>query len=83
VCVPSAWIAVLRAFGCAGGSDTGVAALNTFIMMMVSNPEVQAKAQAELDTILGKNVLPTFEDEASLPYITAIVKETLRCGSDF
>jgi cytochrome P450 len=45
---------------------------------MVRNPQIQRKAQAELDEVLGQGVLPDFKDEASLPYITAILKETLR-----
>lgn len=45
---------------------------------MVQNPEVQARAQAELDNVIGKDNLPTLGDEKSLPYIMAIVKECLR-----
>lgn len=45
---------------------------------MVKNPDVQAKAQAELDTVIGKGNLPTFDDEEALPYITAIMKECFR-----
>lgn len=41
-------------------------------------PEVQRKAQKELDTVLGPNRLPTFEDMAALPYLTAIMKECHR-----
>jgi cytochrome P450 len=46
--------------------------------MMVCHPEIQEKAQEELDRIIGKGQLPNFHDEASLPYISALVKETLR-----
>lgn len=45
---------------------------------MLKYPEVQAKAQAELDAVLGKNQLPSYADEDSLPYITAVAKEVLR-----
>lgn len=45
---------------------------------MIKYPEVQAKAQRELDRVLGFGQLPTFGDEASLPYLSAIVKEVLR-----
>ena len=38
-------------------------------------PEVQKKAQAELDRIVGRNRLPNFDDLESLIYINAIVKE--------
>ncbi len=45
---------------------------------MIQYPEVQRKAQAELDRVVGLNRLPNFADRPSLPYIEAIVKETLR-----
>lgn len=45
---------------------------------MTKYPEVQIKAQKELDTVLGKGQLPTFEDLHSLPYLTATIKECLR-----
>jgi len=46
---------------------------------MVHFPEVQRKAQAELDRVLrDSGRLPGYEDQPDLPYITAIVKEVLR-----
>ncbi|KAK6985037.1 cytochrome P450 [Favolaschia claudopus] len=60
------------------GSDTTVASLGTFVLGMLLNPEVQKKAQAELDAVLGPGQLPDFVDDDSLPYVSAIVKETLR-----
>lgn len=45
---------------------------------MVLYPEVQTKAQTELDSVIGKGRLPTLDDEESLPYLTAIMKEILR-----
>lgn len=36
------------------------------------------KAQAELDRVVGSDRLPSFEDLPSLPYVRAIVSETLR-----
>jgi hypothetical protein len=63
-----------------GGADTSVSSICTFILQMILNPDIQAKAQAELDRVVGKYILPTFADELSLPYIGATVKEILRCG---
>lgn len=45
---------------------------------MALNPDVQRKAQEELDRVIGPNKLPTFADRENLPYIDAVVKETLR-----
>lgn len=41
-------------------------------------PEVQKKAQQEIDRVVGPDRLPTMADRASLPYIEAVVKEVLR-----
>ncbi|KAK7017743.1 cytochrome P450 [Favolaschia claudopus] len=61
-----------------GGVDTTVSALNTFILAMILFPEVQKKAQAVIDSHTEGKVLPTFADEPSLPYITAVAKESMR-----
>lgn len=45
---------------------------------MLLYPEVQRKAQAEVDRVVGRDRLPDFSDEGSLPYVSAIVKEVLR-----
>ena len=45
---------------------------------MCLNPEKQRLAQKELDTVLGGERLPTFDDQANLPYVTAVVKEVFR-----
>ena len=55
--------------------------LSTFLVFhlaMVLNPEVQAKAQAEIDRVVGKDRLPNFDDRPALPYVEAILRETLR-----
>ncbi|KIJ35822.1 hypothetical protein M422DRAFT_261774 [Sphaerobolus stellatus SS14] len=61
-----------------GGSDTTVSLMTTFILAMALHPEVQKKAQKELDSVLGGVRLVEFEDESELPYISAVVKETMR-----
>ena len=45
---------------------------------MILFPEVQEKAQAEIDAVVGKDRLPTFGDRGDLPYIEAIICETMR-----
>jgi cytochrome P450 len=61
-----------------GAVDTSVAAISNFFLAMTLYPEAQRRAQEELDRVLKPGHLPDFEDQPSLPYITAIVKETLR-----
>ncbi|KAJ3768588.1 cytochrome P450 [Lentinula raphanica] len=62
----------------AGGSDTTVTALHSFIWAMLQYPEVQIQAHHELDRVVGPGNLPSFAHKASLPYIAAIVQETMR-----
>ena len=45
---------------------------------MALYPEVQKKAQAEIDAVVGPNRLPNFHDRPSLPYINAVIKESTR-----
>jgi cytochrome P450 len=45
---------------------------------MVLFPDVQKRVQAELDAVVGRKRLPNFEDRASLPYLEATIKESLR-----
>ncbi|KAJ7120246.1 cytochrome P450 [Mycena epipterygia] len=60
------------------GSATTIAALSTFVLAMLANPEAQKKAQMEIDAVIGQGQLPDFNDEKSLPYVSALVKEVLR-----
>ncbi|KAJ7495372.1 cytochrome P450 [Mycena latifolia] len=62
----------------AAGADTTVSSLATFVLTMLANPDAQRRAQAEIDSVTGGKYLPDFDDEASLPYVSAIVKEVLR-----
>ena len=45
---------------------------------MVSHPEVQRRAQAELLAVVGPDRLPTLADRERLPFIESLLKETLR-----
>lgn len=46
-------------------------------------PDVQRRAQEEIDRVVGSKRLPEFSDQENLPYITAIVKEILRWAPPF
>lgn len=48
---------------------------------MTLHPEVFAKAQAEIDRVVGSDRLPDFQDRSSLPYVESVVKEVYRYGS--
>ncbi|KIJ64543.1 hypothetical protein HYDPIDRAFT_111879 [Hydnomerulius pinastri MD-312] len=70
-----AWLAGINF---AAGAETTHATLLAFVLAMTLHPEVVHKAQAELDAVVGRERLPTYEDKENLPYIRAIHKETLR-----
>ena len=45
---------------------------------MALYPEVQRKAQTEIDQVVGNSRLPYFSDQDALPYVQAVLKEVLR-----
>ena len=45
---------------------------------MITHPDIQRKAQEELDEVIGRDRLPDLEDKESLPYVNALYKEVLR-----
>ena len=53
------------------------------ILALAKHPNVQARAQAEIDSVIGTDRLPVVEDRNVLPYIHAIVKEVGRWCSIF
>lgn len=55
-----------------------VAALTSFILLMTVFPAMQTRAQAEIDEVIGKDRLPSSEDEPRLPLVSALIKEVLR-----
>ena len=57
-----------------------VSAVTTFFLTMTLYPEVQKRAQEEIDAVIGPDRLPTIEDRESLPYVRALVSEVLRWG---
>ena len=61
-----------------GGSDTTASTLESFVQAMIAFPEVQKKAQAEIDTVIGENRIPVWSDYDSMPYVATVVKETMR-----
>lgn len=52
--------------------------LLTFVYLMMNHPEIQHRAQEEIDRVVGRQRLPDFEDRVSLPYVDAVLRETMR-----
>ncbi|KAJ7601748.1 cytochrome P450 [Mycena rosella] len=62
----------------AGGADTVFTTIHMFLLSMLQNPDVLKKAQQEIDTVIGHDRLPEYSDRPSLPYVEAVMQETLR-----
>ncbi|KAI9507132.1 cytochrome P450 [Russula earlei] len=60
------------------GARCTVSSMSSLFIALALYPEVQKRAQAELDSILSRDRLPTFEDKPRLPYIEAMCKELAR-----
>jgi cytochrome P450 len=55
-----------------------VSALYTFYLAMTLFPDIQTKAQDEIDRVVGNDRLPILADRDSLPYISALHSEIYR-----
>ncbi|KAL6846500.1 hypothetical protein ACP4OV_023948 [Aristida adscensionis] len=61
-----------------GGTDTSAMTIEWAISELLKNPETLAKATEELGRVVGHDRLVTERDLPSLPYLEAVVKETMR-----
>ncbi|KAH9051238.1 cytochrome P450, partial [Lactarius vividus] len=48
------------------------------IVAVVTYPDITTRIQEELNNVVGRDRLPTFDDEGSLPYLVAFIKEVTR-----
>ncbi|KAJ7108851.1 cytochrome P450 [Mycena crocata] len=61
------------------GADTSVSAVKTFFFAMLLHPDVQTRAQEEVDRFISaEHRIPTLHDQAAFPYISCVLKEVLR-----
>lgn len=58
--------------------ETTLGTLRTAIKALLSNPAVAKTAQQEIDSVVGSDRLPQFEDLPKMPYMEALIKEVLR-----
>ncbi|KAG5392059.1 hypothetical protein IGI04_022022, partial [Brassica rapa subsp. trilocularis] len=61
-----------------GGTDTNSSTLEWAMAELLTNPTTMAKAQAEIEQMIGLNGFSQEPDISELPYIQAVVKETFR-----
>lgn len=55
----------------------------TFFIAMILNPDIQAKARAEIHSIVGPDRLPCISDRNSLPYVRSVITEVYRWNPAF
>lgn len=60
------------------GSETTSKSLGFGFLYLLLNPEVQKKAQEEIDRVVGRDRLPTLNDRPNMPYLEALVLESVR-----
>ena len=60
------------------GHDTTGSGLQWMLYVIAQHPEVEAKIIEEVDRVLGDRLEPDWEDLKSFPYMTKVIKETLR-----
>lgn len=63
------------------GMETTLSTLLWCLVMMLREPEVADKARAELRTHVAPGYLVTMEHRLSMPYIEAVIFETMRVAS--
>ncbi|WEW61993.1 hypothetical protein PRK78_007493 [Emydomyces testavorans] len=61
-----------------GATDTTASTLTTCIAALCLFPEVQRKAQKEIDRVVGPDRLPRVEDAENLPYVQQLILELQR-----
>ncbi|KAH9957215.1 cytochrome P450 [Russula dissimulans] len=62
----------------AAASHTTISSIMSFFVAVLLRPDVQILARQELDAVIGRERLPTFEDRPRLPFVDAVCKEILR-----
>lgn len=60
------------------GGDLPEITMRIFTLAMLHTPAAMRKAQKELDTVIGRERLPDFDDKNALPYTRALILETQR-----
>ncbi|KAG9042591.1 hypothetical protein FS837_010671 [Tulasnella sp. UAMH 9824] len=59
-------------------ADTTEIGLKNFLLAMTLAPAAQAQARKEIDRVVGTGRFPEFKDQGNMPYINAVVLESLR-----
>jgi len=64
-----------------GGGETTATVVHMYFLAMAQHPHIQKRVWDEIDSVVGRDRLPSFEDRENLPYLEALTKEVLRTHS--
>ncbi|XP_044278232.1 cytochrome P450 2J2-like, partial [Varanus komodoensis] len=65
----------------AAGTETTSATVRWALLYMALHPDIQAKVQAEIDSVIGQSRQPAVEDRDRMPYTNAVIHEVQRIGN--
>ncbi|XP_034978028.1 cytochrome P450 2J2 isoform X2 [Zootoca vivipara] len=63
------------------GTETTSTTLRWALLYMAIYPEIQARVQAEIDSVIGQSRQPAMDDRDSMPYTNAVVHEVQRISN--
>ncbi|XP_075792217.1 cytochrome P450 2J2-like [Pelodiscus sinensis] len=63
------------------GTETTSSTIRWALLYMATNPEIQERVQAEIDTVIGQSRQPALEDRDNMPYTNAVVHEVQRISN--
>lgn len=60
------------------GSETVRLTVDWLVLTMAAHPEVQKKVQSEIDNVVGRERMPSWDEHEKMPYTEAVIMELMR-----